>query len=226
MLLDLIFPPRCAACKEHSPSLICPSCTNELPVIDENICRFCGRPTINRVHQCRECRGRRLYFNWARSAWRYSGVGKEIIHAFKYENERRLATVLAATVLAKLPPEATIDMVTWVPLHPAKQADRGYNQSELLGREIGRMTGIESLKILKRSRWTADQNKLELDKRKENVKDAFSLSTETLIRGKNVLLVDDVYTTGATVSECSRVLKRGGAAKVGALTLARTVLDR
>ena len=124
-LLDLISPPRCAVCKEPSKELICASCREEIPFIQGATCRYCGKPTLRIVARCRDCRGKHLYFNWAVSVWRYSGVGKDIIHALKYENERRLAPLLAREAIKKLPPTEIFDYITWVPLHRVKKSNRG-----------------------------------------------------------------------------------------------------
>lgn len=225
-LLGLVFPPKCALCKAPNASLICDSCLDSLPLIEDPNCNFCGKPTLFSVDRCRECRGKRWHFNWARSVWIYRGRGKDLIHAFKYENERRLAAMLAEKALESLPTFADIDIITWVPLHPARKADRGYNQAELIAREMARLSAVSPVAALKRKRNTEDQNKLAMEKRKANVRDAFSLVGDVGINGKKVLLIDDVYTTGSTANECSRILKKGGAASVGVLTLARAVLER
>lgn len=226
--INLIFPPKCSICKVSSEELICPKCLESLPLIEGNICRFCGKPTLYTVNQCRDCRGKRFYFVQARAVWRYNGFGKDLIHAFKYENERRLAPILAEMAFAKITREIFVDRITWVPLHSSRKAERGYNQSELLAREIGRLSGFIAVPVLKRKRRTEDQNKLPLDKRKDNVKGAFALmaDADADVDNNKILLVDDVYTTGSTVNECSRILKRGGAARVEVLTLARTVLEK
>lgn len=224
-LLDLISPPKCAVCKELSRELICVSCWDKVAIIDGAVCRYCGRPTLRPVARCRDCRGKRLYFNWAVSAWRYSGAGKDIIHALKYENERRLAPVLARKLIDKLPPEETFDFVTWVPLHRSKKTTRGYNQSEIIAKEIAVTKGLPAKKIIKKTRKTLDQNKLAMPKRQTNISDAFKLYGSMNISGKKILIIDDVYTTGATVNECCKTIRDGGAARIGVLTLARALRE-
>jgi len=224
-LLDLIFPPRCVVCKEFSRELVCSSCWGKVTLIDGDVCQYCGKPTLRPVARCRDCRGKRFYFDWAVSVWHYSGTGKDIIHALKYENARRLAPVLARQALDKLPVSEVFDFITWVPLHRSKKAMRGYNQSEIVAKELAAMEEVEAKKIIKRIRKTSDQNKLAPPKRRTNVSGAFKLNGSAEISGKRILIVDDVYTTGSTVNECCKTMKDEGAARIGVLTLARAIRE-
>lgn len=223
--LRLLYPSRCAVCGGNADSLICDDCDSDLPWIEGNICAFCGKPTVRPVDRCRECRGRQLHFDWARSVWLYRGKGRDLIHALKYKNERRLVDLIAAPALRVLPENVLIDKITWVPLHSSRKVERGYNQAEIAARAVAAAAGLPAAGLLKRSRRTEDQNKLEPAARRSNVKGAFAVAVKE-IEGLNILLIDDVYTTGATLSECGKSLKKAGAATVGVMTLARTVLER
>ncbi len=219
-LLDLLYPPRCPACARLSGELLCHACLPELASISGPICSHCGRPRSVSSDHCPDCAVEQLYFSWARSAWVFSGPGREIIYDFKYRNNTRLTEVLAKTLL---PFAGSSDVVSWVPLARSKKWARGYNQAELLGRRLARLTGLPAAAFLKRVRRTADQNRLSPEERRKNVHQAFALRPGTSAAGLAVLLVDDVLTTGSTASECARVLMEAGAKAVHVATLARTL---
>jgi competence protein ComFC len=118
-----------------------------------------------------------------------------------------------------------IDLVTYVPSTRAKEIRRGYNQAELFGREIAKRIGKPAASTLRRVKRTEDQNKLKLQKRKENVKDAFRALEEADLKNRKLLLVDDVYTTGSTSNECAKALRKAGAKQINVLTIARATLN-
>lgn len=148
----------------------------------------------------------------------FKGPARELVYDLKYRNNKNLAPKLAAHMLAYV---GSPDVITWVPLARRKRWDRGYNQSRLLARTASAASSAPAVRLLKRVRNTADQNRLTPEERRDNVKDAFAAVNPEKIEGKRILLIDDVYTTGATVSECAWILLAGGARSVDVLTLAR-----
>ncbi len=218
--LDLLYPPRCPACGRLTGELLCPACLVKLESIRGPICGRCGRPRSISSHSCPDCAGEQPYFSSARSAWVFAGPGRELIYDFKYRNNTRLAEALAKELL---PFVTSHDVVSWVPLARSKKWARGYNQAELLGRRLARLTGRPAVAFLKRIRRTADQSRLSPAERRKNVSRAFAVRRGTSVTGLSVLLVDDVLTTGATASECARVLVESGATTVHVVTLARAL---
>lgn len=220
-LLNLIYPSRCAGCFKLTDDLLCQKCAALLPKLDNNVCQYCGKPVITTVENCRECRTKRLYFDSARAVWAFDGLARDIIHDYKYKNQKHLAGKLAKRLV---PLVKNTDLITWVPLSRKKQWARGYNQAQLLAKRLSRLTGEPSAALLTRNRYTDDQNQLDILGRKKNVRDAFGIRQTHRVAGAKITLIDDVYTSGSTVAECSRVLKKNGAISVDILTLARTLL--
>jgi ComF family protein len=150
----------------------------------------------------------------------YEGALRELIHLFKYGKIEPLASRFGDWLTSALPRETAFDVVVPVPLHWWKRWQRGFNQAELLAREVARRWQAPLLSVLRRKKYTAAQAGLTNAQRRRNAAGAFAVHGR--LDGKHVLLVDDVLTTGATASACARALKRAGAARVTLLTLART----
>ena len=152
----------------------------------------------------------------------YTAGVKGLMHRLKFRGDTRAAVFLTWLLTARFDAERLrgIDAVVPVPLHPDRLAERGYNQTELIFRRWSQSRGWPWLDVLSRVRPTAPQWELEPTARRRNIKGAFMLTRPEEIRGKTILLVDDIVTTGATLNECARVLRRGGAGKVVALALA------
>ena len=199
-----------------------------MPVIEAPHCAHCGDPVegaITRDYVCSLCVDRAPAFDLARSAVRFRGGIKDMLHRFKYSNatylDRDLATLMHACVRAHYGAER-FDAVTFVPLHSVKERSRTYNQARLLA---GRLAGLLDLPLargcLERIRETGTQTHLNMRERARNVEGAFNATASEWIEGRNFLLVDDVMTTGATLAAVSKVLKDAGAARVCAVTVAR-----
>ncbi len=176
---------------------------------------------------CTECRTHSFRFDGAFSATYYEGVTKELIHQFKYGRQEFLAEPLAELLVRyvkEIDPRPTdVNMVVAVPLHSRKRAERGFNQAELLGRNAGRSLGIDVCTGgLKRVRNTPSQTNQPYYRREENVRGAFLVKKPATFKEKDILLVDDVFTSGLTASECARVLKESGARRVYVLTIAKS----
>lgn len=226
-LLDLLFPTPCLLCGRGNRSL-CATCLDSLPYIEPPICARCGKPALVKVDSCSFCLNRHLEYSRCRSLFVFENTARDVIHALKYANTRTLACLLAAVAVAHVEPELlAAGSLTFVPLHPRKYAERGYNQSQLIAAALSKQTGVPVLPLLRQVRRTADQSELSAEERRRNVREAFELRPsmhQHCASISRVLLIDDVFTTGATVAECARALKAGGVADVRVLTLARAPL--
>lgn len=207
-LLDLLYPPRCPGCRR--------------PVAGHGAwCQRCLTVTI--AERGLNTAGRHLAALAAcRVLCDYSGGLKTVIHRLKFQRQESQAAYLTWLLTAKLAHGTFtgIDAVVPVPLHAGRLADRGFNQTELIFHPWTEAAGWTWLDVLTRSRPTRPQWELPLAERRKNIKGAFTLTRPELVRGKTILLVDDIVTTGLTLNECARQLKRGGATKVIGLALA------
>lgn len=234
--LELVFPGYCVVCQKQCQSFVCQNCASKLPWIKKH-CLYCGWPTPLTMASCRDCRHRKLFFDQARSIFIYENEVKKLIHNFKYNDQKWLAPYLAFYLASLLKEEtnsslllqkrngfsAPFTAVTWVPMTNLKRLARGYNQSQLLAMHLAKIINCLALGLLVKKQNTLDQNQLKFKERAENLKGAFTLAPTVTHLPQAVILVDDVYTTGATVAECSYVLKRAGVKKIQVLTVARTV---
>jgi ComF family protein len=227
--IDLILPPRCAICRKHSQEQICKECTSKIKYLKTPYCRVCGRPHDARFEGdfCHDCYLKKTSFNSARSVAEYEGVIKKALHIFKFNNRYGLKTCLGRIAADYLNNSSgmnlsEVDMMIPIPLSRKKLKAREYNQAKLLAEELSKHTGLAiNDEILKRTRETTPQFELSRKERLSNLKDAFAASSA--VKDKTILLIDDIYTTGATVKEASNALKRAGARKVHVLTIARAV---
>jgi len=239
-LLDAIFPPRCAGCGCFTADLFCADCASQLQPIAPPLCFICGAPfdvLAKGVEICADCRANRYQqappFAALRSAYRFDGPMRKAAHRFKYRGKTSLAAPLAALLEECLKNQDALDapVIPWeelklivpVPLSSWRNYRRGYNQSALLARELAQHLDVPFEELLKRARHTPPQVGLSPRERAENVRGAFALNAllNESQKSSPILLVDDVYTTGATIRECAQVLRKNGATTVYALTLAR-----
>ena len=233
MILHWVFPTDCAVCKRPATDrrlpFFCRGCWGRVQPIDSPVCPRCGRPFDSLLalaaspgHLCGPCRKKPPTFDLALSPYRYEGVLEKAIHLFKYRRRDRLATPLADLMLVwmdRLPP---VSLVMPVPLHPSRLRSREFNQALLLADRLADRLGLPlSFEQLVRVRPTRPQTELDRKERARNVRRAFAVREPAGLTGQHVLLVDDVLTTGATVNECARVLRRAGVESVTVLTLAR-----
>jgi ComF family protein len=220
-LADLFFPQRCVGCDRRASDLLCRTCFEALPHIGRPVCARCGMPTAFETFVCDECKGVDFGFESARAPLRYEGVGKEIVHALKYRGYTRVVERLAAPLmLGVLEPTDRFDAVVPVPLHRSRLRRRGFNQADLLARGVAAKMNAPVSATLQVVRRTRDQVELSATERRANVSGAFRARGRVLGR---ILLIDDVFTTGATMSACAETLVRAGAREVRALSLCRTV---
>jgi ComF family protein len=181
-------------------------------------CGRCGAPTAFEVHGCDECRNKDFGFESARAPLRYEGVGEELVHALKYKGYLRVVEKAIAPLMAGLV-AGGFDAVVPLPLHRSRRAKRGFNQAEPMAGGVAKRISAPVLDKLRVVRRTRDQVELSAGARRSPVADAFASRGPMVGR---VLLVDDVFTTGATLSECAGVLRKAGAVVIHALTLCRT----
>ena len=218
MLLDLLLPRRCACCGLAGADA-CRECLERLPRIRPPICDRCGAPTQWPVSRCRECSGRRLGFETARAAVEYDEAVRRLVAAWKERGLRRLAEGAADLVVTVLARPAA-GALAFVPPDPDRRLRRGHHPAAALASLLAAAWELPLIPTLVRRSGGPRQRGLSLADRRRNVRDVFRASRAPPAR---VVLVDDVYTTGATASEAARVLRRAGAARVDVVTFARTV---
>jgi len=224
---NLFFPPVCLACSERIEKVkdvLCSSCKELLSPIKENYCDNCGAPMID--YTCPYCSETDFVFDIARAAFIYQSPVRELIHNFKYNFFLAPASFFSQA-LQEIPEAQKLaqnyDYITAVPLHRVRYRERGYNQSELIARKLAIKWNLPYIEPVKRHLPTESQTTLNLEERLNNLNNAFRLKKNIDLSGKRIILVDDVFTTGTTVNEVSRVLKEGGASKVAVLTAARAI---
>lgn len=218
--VNLLFPPQCGGCGAPG-SLWCPACQAAVQRVEPPWCDKCGDPFVTGV--CAICRARPLQIGQIRSVAIFTGALRHGIHRFKYERLASLKIPFSALLADYWRVHSlTADWLVPVPLHPARERERGYNQSELLTRGLSVQIGVPLLTTaLRRTRRTAIQMQLNAAERQQNVAGAFDCQ-DPRVRGKRLVVIDDVCTTGATLNACAVSLLKAGAVSVMGLTLART----
>jgi competence protein ComFC len=228
--VSLLYPATCTICGKHvrADDYLCEGCEAKITRIVPPFCQTCSEPfegSINTAFSCANCAHRTIHFDAAVGAYRGRGIVRDVIHEFKYNRQIHLRHLVARWLRTALDDERLrvhrFDVIVPVPLHPARQRERGFNQASLLAELLSAHTSIPSRPLLKRIRYTTTQTALDRSERMENLHNAFRLRKNANVRGLRVLLIDDVLTTGSTLSECARVLKRAGANSVHAATAAR-----
>ncbi len=228
--LTLLYPPHCAVCHaDTAPGVhLCRGCASEAEPILAPRCERCSQPffgAFTDAFTCSNCEDRKLHFNCAVAPYRSRKVVREFIHRFKYNRHYYLRHQLTDWMASGLGDERltrqTIDGFVPVPLHPARQRDREFNQADVLAALLARRTGTPLTRCLQRTRYTTTQTQLDREERMENLRGAFRVRHTAEVTGRHLVLIDDVFTTGSTVDECSRVLREAGAASVRVLTVAR-----
>jgi ComF family protein len=231
-ILDLILPVSCSYCGgplgASGIPRFCSSCWADFSPLRGPACTRCGRPfdspealSHSPDHECGGCRKSPPAFDQALSIGHFEGPLREAIHQFKYRPCRALGPLLGTWMAERVGLLPGVDAIMPVPLHPKRLRRRGFNQSLLLAHRISAKHGIAlSYDNLARIRPTRPQVELTGADRVKNVAGAFALHRPGAVDGRSILLIDDVFTTGATMNECAKVLAAAGAATVSALTLA------
>jgi ComF family protein len=224
-ILNLIFPSQCPVCEADSDNRdtnpICSSCWPQIKKFNGPRCNICGLPVVSEFATlCAACIEEKPHFEKIHYYSSYKGVIKQAIHLMKFNDIRRLANPLAKLFDDMHLPQC--DVVIPVPLHRIKLIAREFNQTAALAKHISKNTGARLVtSALIKTKLTQPQTALSGTDRRKNLKKAFAVCED--IRGLKILLVDDVITTGATVAECARVLKKAGASEVHIAALARSL---
>jgi|LSQX01.1.fsa_nt_gb ComF family protein len=230
-IIDILFPPRCIYCSTIISSAqtleICEDCANNNSLIDDdNTCSVCGqrmgKDNVSSV--CVDCNNTKHYFEKNYSPLEYSGKIKNSILRFKFAEKKRYAYTFGKLIVQKIRAEnhdITFDSVVYIPMNKKAIRERGYNQAHLLAQVIAKEIDCELIKnALIKTRQTLPQRELTRHQRQKNIKNAFDINKSINIKEKTILIVDDIYTTGATINECSKVLINNGAKKVYSATIA------
>jgi len=217
-LLDLILPSFCSVCRAPGDAL-CEACRGRLARIEGPACDRCGAPTAWPVERCRECAGRRIPFATARAAVVYDDAARSLVAAWKDRGLRSLAG-LAAELVSEVVARPSAYTIVFVPSDPVRRLTRGYNPAERLAVTLGERWQLPVAPLLARSPGVGPQRGLPLAERRRNVRGVFQA---TRAAPKELVLVDDVYTSGATVSAAASALRKAGARRVEVVTFARAV---
>lgn len=232
-LLHFLIPHQCPCCKrflEEKEKGICSSCLSEIRWIKPPFCSVCGVPFLSPEvdnHPCSSCTLQKRSFHMARALGYYEGALRVAIHQWKYQEKTSLTSFFGETMgerFSQYWDPSSIDLLLPVPLHPERLRERGFNQSLLLVKALSQRTGIPYQKrLLRKVHPTPPLMELRAGERERVIKGSFQVMKKEEIEGKSILLVDDVYTTGATVNECAKILLAAGAARVDVFTLAHAI---
>jgi len=227
-IINIFLPRCCVICKKTLTSQnnrhLCDSCWDNFRPIVGLFCQKCGKPLPEGGAHCYFCRTTKFHFEYIRAASIYEGVLKEVIHKFKYQSKDFLALGLSEFLIQQSKKKfnwAEIDQIVPVPLHKKSERRRGYNQAKLLAEKVAFHFNKPLISTnLVRIRKTKAQMDLPREKRLINLVDAFAIINPSVFKGKNILLIDDVCTTGSTIEECAKTAKKAGAKKIFGLVLA------
>ena len=230
--LALVYPEVCQLCGQSratpAEGYVCAGCRGKVKLIERPFCDRCGRPyqgAITGRFECFNCKENELHFSTARSAVVSCEMMLDVVHRYKYNRQIWFEPFLASLLIGRAEPELARekwDFIVPVPLYPAKEREREFNQAERLAHRLAAATGIPvNGRLLRRVRPTRTQTILTRDEREENMRDAFALRPGCHLNGERIVVLDDVFTTGATTSACAKALRAAGAGEVCVWTVAR-----
>lgn len=227
---DALFPKDCT-CDVCGAELIadtrvrlCSHCVDTLPFVGEHICLYCGMPLKDESDYCNRCQYSRQEFSKNRAPLVYDGDVKRLIYAFKFNQKKYIAETLGALMADEyLKRSMDADIIVFVPMTKEEEKKRGYNQSELLANEVGKRLNMPVLPALVKIRSTSAQKELKGKDRATNLESAFACVFDQ-VKNRRILLIDDIFTTGATANECAKTLLKAKARDVSVLTSAITML--
>jgi ComF family protein len=233
-ITDIIFPPQCISCaailQPITEKVFCLTCREKIKFLTGSLCPICGITFFDspsESHLCGNCLENKPYFSCARAVASYETIILNAIHQFKYGRDLSIGVLLASLMADFSFPDLEFrdySLIIPVPLHIKKLRKRSFNQSIILADSLGKKWQIPvNFSLLKRCKFTLTQTGLDKKERKRNIKGAFEVTDRAKIADRNIILVDDVYTTGATLNECTKMLIKAGAQKVAVLTLARVL---
>lgn len=222
-ILRLLYPHTCPFCQKVTERRVCEDCAGKIWYIREPRCKKCGKPLRDQsAEYCYDCRHTRHYYERGLSLWKHEKLVKESLYRFKYRNHRIYSCFYAEELAGRFGKYVRawhIALIVPVPLSKKRRRIRGFNQAELIAADLSRLLSIPADTVhLKRVVDTRPQKSLGTRERRENLKSAFAWTGQDL-SGKNVLLVDDIYTTGNTIDSAARILRKAGAQKVYFLTI-------
>lgn len=232
--LNIISPPRCMSCNSRMPvkskAVFCYDCSKEYKLNKGKVCQRCSKPILkNADTTCRECKSTKIYYLKNVSRYLYKGCIKNAVQNMKFKRRMWISYEFGKALCKTVAEEyhgISFDMILYVPMTPLGEWERGFNQSREIASVISEELGIPIKdKILYKKPGTKTQSGLNRKERIENIKNAFIVRNSKLLTDKTVLLIDDVFTTGSTVNECARMLKRNGALAIYTATVATVVLD-
>lgn len=225
-IIDCLFPRRCPVCHDivdEMGELICEKCKGKLIYVKEPYCMKCGKPlSTSEKEYCIQCEGNERNFIEGRSVFIYDDVMRKSIYSFKYNGRQEYAKFYAKEIVRQLLPkikEWKAEAIIPIPLHKSKLIKRGYNQADLIAKELSNLTNIPVYSnYLLRTRKTENQKNLTASERGKNLKNAFKIGQNN-VKFKTTILIDDIYTTGATIMSATEVLSEYGVEKVYFITL-------
>lgn len=224
-----LYPAECRVCKEFlgvaSMPYICTNCWQDMQFLEPPWCDICGTPDVNRL--CDACAISPPRYGKLRSIAFYHTTLQQAIHLFKFERKKGLSKHLIQLINAHIPSDcsmAAYDFILPIPIHKKRLRERGFNQATLLANGIAKAEEVPVLgDVLVRKRHTVAQSSLDRESRQHNIIGAFEVRNPYIVRGKRLLVIDDVFTTGATIREAVSELWTADPAEIDVLTLARTL---
>ncbi len=227
--ITFLYPAQCRVCEKQlgleSLPYVCDACWNDIHFIEPSWCEMCGIP--NTEGRCDACAITPPPYGKLRTIAYYEAALQQAIHLFKFEKRTSLAKPLAQLTMEHIADDCNIveyDFILPIPIHKKRLRERGFNQATLLANEIAKTTGIQVVTdALVRYRNTSPQSSLDRDARQTNIIGVFELQQEEVVRNKRILVLDDVYTTGATVREAVKILWNADPIEIDVLTLARAL---
>ncbi len=228
--LHWLLPQTCCHCREDLASdwrePLCPACLSKLVPAEPPFCLRCAEPLLNGKILCPACSGHPCACRTIRAAFLYKGPVPALAHGFKYRGRQDAAQAAGrwmAGHFARFGELSGCDALVPVPLHPRRLRERGYNQAEILARELSRATGLPMKNLLERPKATKPQWDLDQEARRQNLSGAFVAKPQ--VKGLRLLIIDDICTSGSSLEECGRALHRAGASRVAAFVFARQTLS-
>lgn len=225
-IIRWVYPKRCLFCDEVilNTQVFCEDCKSQAEWLTKYLCKKCGKPLeLKKSEICFDCSKKSHAYDAGRAMWLYEGAVKDAIKRYKFDGRKSLANSFSDVLLNFYIKHIDwqIDLITAIPLHKTKLKSRGYNQAALISDLLGRKLDIRVVNdLLIRQKTTRPQKELSDGERILNIRDAFCIDERYSVDGLNLLILDDIYTTGSTLDECAKVLKDKGANRVYFLTLA------
>jgi len=224
-VLDFIFPPKCGFCGEITSDkrFVCENCYNLSIQKYTNRCKFCGKIAYSDI--CIECKNKTIYYDELMFCSEYTDEIKHKIHLYKFKDKKYYYHFFSELIYKNIK-GVKADFIVSVPISRERYKERGYNQSELIAKKLSRFLEIPYIpNLLIKTKDTKRQSMQNFKMRKESVKNVFNIADNIDVGGSTLLLIDDIFTTGSTVNECSKVLKKSGAKniKVAVISISHTL---